>query len=1367
MKKRLLSAVLALAMALTLLPMSVFAASPASDTEPESGKTSIQYINYKDNTRKDVNGNGVGPGWIWQYEAGDGKTYWTCDSIGSIGGIVVGTNASGVWYDDIANYVNTTGTNAGTLKGTSFTLLGDAVITDAYLAANSVSGSLSVNLFGHNLNLGGDTVLNRYNSVTITDTWATQYGKTAGTVSNITRNVSDYSTVTDRTSKSASGFTLRVTGANAGAISLTGRGNNVTLTGATATGITMDGTTTVKTQKADGTISSTVVSYPGQTLTINSQAAQPNYGMGVIAPNVTGTIVVTGDGSNVRLTDVKGSSAVTVTSTGGQGLYVDGASNLGAIVVGCGTNATANQAPAPVTINSGTVQGVSRTDARKADGSANSSTTAGAITVNEKGSVGAIVAPNNTVAIHSGTVNSIALTQGSLTIDGSGATVGNVSLQLGGKTTLNVTGTGHTVGDIKVQAGANGKNLTIGSNWPTGRDNTFGEIDLGNYTGQGIKGGIFKESADTAAKAAWFSPDLQFVRKINATGVFAYYGRKELATAIADAGAAASTNDILSVIGWKGDGSGALKRIGFYNSTIDATAGPDQAIAQLSYGVSTAIYLPDKINGAAVTSWTNALEAKTYPINEQQSLSASVPTDTIKLVLQSTGATVSKLTNAESASGSNPNVTVTMNGTQVVLSGAVGQAAYEDIVVKFTTDLIGDNGKPVTFEVPVAYNTSDKTATFSTLGLSVPVGVTVNNNNVVVGNNTYTLNVSGLAKPAPSLKVADMPNGGCVGGSGKKIVVTVNVNMTQDAKDQLITQITTGAEFDWTTSPAMRQAVNSAWATITNEKTLENWVTTVQRAAWNLKNKGTPTEADLSTTGFNEVVLVPYLQMTVTQYNNNGTLTATLVPSYRVEVRGGQDIYAAAFKDRTQGTPDGEGNYVIQAGRALPALNSNLTGTGTDVGVKITFGTGMPAAFGSAYMHQDSAYVYHKEAGGEYSLTHAGKTGLGTIVLNSTPECVTMTRAVGAIDQNGQAVAGNPVISYYDSLQAAVDDTLPQLMTHLDKITVKSNYTGNGTISVSGEARSFDVVTEGNTTIASNANSDLVKVTGTGHEFTVQLLKNNVTTASIRVISDPNANGTAAITSGNVNAKPGEKVTVAVTPKQGYVVDKLNVKTNNDVAVPVTNNGNNTFTFTVPANATRVDVTPVFRLASELPFTDVATTANYYNAVKYCYEKGMILGTTSTTFAPNSTITRAQIVTILWRQAGAPRQTPEGIYKDMPGNSDFYNAVIWATHNNIATGYEDGKFYPDRAINRQELATFLYRYQVNFRKGTTAGSVGNLNGYTDGGQVELWAQPAMRWAVGNGIVSGSNNRLTPKENAPRWQAATAMYMYCNGVLGIV
>lgn len=1399
MKKRLLSAVLALAMALTLLPMSLIApsfaaaADGATISSPVSGKSTVQYVYGTDYSKKVPEGSDpVKDEWTWEYKDGN-NTYWAHGTSLS-DGIVTGLTASGTWYasSDMTSgglFVNTN----DTYKSTSFTLVGNLTISSAPLATGNVSGSLSVNLFGKNLNLGGATVLNRYQSLTITDSWYSNGWGDRGTVSGIARDVGTYTAPASGTpaTMSTSGLTLNITGADiTGSISLVGRGNTVTLTDIKSdSGIGMHGTTTVTDARGNST-----TTYAAQRLTINPKATAP-----YTKSTVGSTFSIIGDGSTVTLngTDATGAT-LGLTSTRGT-LTLSNDTSVGAITVNptsSGNSPTTN-APAAVTINDATAAGY--TYVSPANNTASSS-----LIVNAQGKVtGPISTTNGIVTLHSANVNTVTVEAGTLAIDGTSGSVNNITLGRSAantagttvsKVAFNFSGTNYTVGDIT--KAHNDTVLTIGNSWPASRTNTFGTLSLGNYAGQGIKGGIFKTHADLAEEAAWFGPDIQFYRNVNiATAdptddMFAYYGKRELSAAIADAGSNAKDINAITVIGWRGPtasqlGNDRAKFALFYNSTVD-TNDPENAVARLGYGVSTAIYLPDKINGSPVATWTDASTpaggngtAKTYGVNELVSL--SINSNDVKLVLQSTGAAVSKLTNA-TVTGNNKDITATLNGNAITLSGAVGQAGIEDVTVECTTDLMGNNGAYVKFSLNVSFDTATKAATISTLGIAPPpqgVVINTNNNTIQVGDNTYTLSVSGLTKPASELKVAGFTGSSYLYGgvdiTGTEIVPTVNVaGMGNASKLTLSNQIAgTGAAFTWVNSPAMRQAVNQAMTTITNNNQIQNWATAAQRAAWSKLNRGkTPTEADLMETGYTTVVLEPYLAVTVTQYNQSGTMTANLVPSYRVIVVSDKTTpgsYVDACKNQSGFTA--EGYYIAQQGRALTNINSNLTGSAdADVGVTIKFATpnGLPTSFNGAYMHQDGAYVYPYN-GGTYVMTHAGKTGLGTVVLNSTPHSVEMLRngVKGAIDQNGVVLTAN-VTSYYDTIQAAVDDTLPQLTDRLDTITVKSNCTDNGTISVSGEARTFDVVTEGNTTIGSNANSNLVSVTGGGHKYQVQLLKSNVTSASIVVISDPNNNGTAAITSNNVNAKPGEKVTVTVTPKQGYQTKQVTAKTNTGAAVAVTNNGNNTYTFTVPSGATRVEVTPEFIPISALPFTDVATTANYYNAVKYCYEKNLIQGTTNTTFAPNSTITRAQIVTILWRQAGAPRQTPAGIYKDMPGNSDYYNAVIWAHNNKIAEGYEDGRFYPDRAINRQELATFLYRYQIYVRKGTTAGSVGNLNSYTDASQVGTWANAAMRWAVGNGIVTSvSSGRLTPKDNAPRWQAATAMYMYCSGVLGIV
>ena len=1377
MKKRLLSAALALAMALTLLPMSVFAtiaapgteAAKATESAPASGYTTVQYVYGTDYSKLDKDGNPIANAWAWQWTDTAGtygtlnKTYWA--SKADLGGVVNGTSASGTWYADVTDLVNTTPT-IPTLRTSSFTLVGNIDLS----SISAKPTSLSVNTFGHNLTLPD---LSLVNSITITDTFYTQYGGARGTVSGLSRNVGSYNTpAPNPATMSTSGLTLSITGAAVtGGISLTGRGNRVTLTDVAVTGnIVLDGTTAVTNTPTTGS-PTTTRTYLGQSLTINPKATVP-----YTKSTVDGTISVTGNSNTVALNGVTGPSgatgAVTMTGVGGT-LTASNGSFLGAITVATGSNTTTNptltlaSAPATVTINDATVSGITY------DKAAPTYTGASTFTVNAQGRVtGAISTENGTVNVNSANVSDVTVEAGTLNVSGSNGTVGDITLGVSGtatKVSFNFSGTNYKVGDIaKVD---NATNLTIGTAWPANRTNTFGTLTLGNYTGQGIKGGIFGTAATTAAMAAWFSPDLQFFR--TDSGLHSYYGKQELATAIADAGSAAATADTICVIGYLGAGTATKKQAEFYNSMVDVSDKTD-AVALLTYGASTAIYLPNMINGTPVSTWTDASTvntpttgtAKTYGVNELVSLSSE--STGVKLVIQSSGAAVTKLTNA-TAADPNQNITVTLTNNQITLSGAVGQASFEDVKVTCTTDLIGTNGAPVTFPVVVSFDTTTKVATISTLGINPPpLGVIINtsNNTIQVGNNTYTLSVSGLTKPASNLKVAGITSGAYADNSGltgKTIVATVSASMGTAAKQTLTDAITgSGAEFDWTDSPAMQQVVNQAMTTITTNNQIENWATAAQRAAWNLNNKGkTPTESELYATGYTTVVVEPYLAMNITAFNQSGAMTATLVPSYRVLVVSTESDYIGAngvAKNKPNFTA--EGYYIAQQGRALGNPITDLTKADGTGGVTIKFATGSATATGfsaSTYMHQDSTYVYGTTDGITFELTRAGKTGLGTVVLNTTPALVKLERAAGATNvTNGKAGT-----YYYDNLQAAVDDTLPQATeTNQDKITVTAAYTGSGTIDVTGTARVFKIVTEGQTTITNANNNFTVGVDATGHNFTVQLQQSvAAATGEVEVAVNTANNGYATP---NANkAKAGDKVTVSVVPNTGYQ-GVVTAKTNTGASVPVTNNGNNTFTFTVPAGATRVDVTPVFTASSTLPFTDVATTDSFYNAVKWNYDNKYIQGTTTTTFRPYNYLTRGQIVLILYRNANSPTVNVSSYpYNDMPTyDAEMCRAIVWATNNKIVEGYGDGRFGPGLNVRNQEMAKILYEYNRYRGKTSTTPTVNLSTYFTDASSISSWAVPYVQWAVGNGVMGATSGKLfQPQLQLQRYQAAVNVYNY--------
>ena len=177
-------------------------------------------------------------------------------------------------------------------------------------------------------------------------------------------------------------------------------------------------------------------------------------------------------------------------------------------------------------------------------------------------------------------------------------------------------------------------------------------------------------------------------------------------------------------------------------------------------------------------------------------------------------------------------------------------------------------------------------------------------------------------------------------------------------------------------------------------------------------------------------------------------------------------------------------------------------------------------------------------------------------------------------------------------------------------------------------------------------------------------------------------------------------------------------------------------------------------------YTDVnPDPSNWYHPhVDYAVEHGLMNGTSATTFNPNGTITRAMVVTILYRMGGSPTMSGNPGYSDVLPGKWYSNAIKWATDTGIATGYGSGKFGPNDPVTREQMATFLMRY-AKF-KGKNPSATGSLSGYTDAGQVHSWAVDAVRWAVSIGIIQGtSSTTLNPRGNASRAQFATIAHRY--------
>lgn len=237
-------------------------------------------------------------------------------------------------------------------------------------------------------------------------------------------------------------------------------------------------------------------------------------------------------------------------------------------------------------------------------------------------------------------------------------------------------------------------------------------------------------------------------------------------------------------------------------------------------------------------------------------------------------------------------------------------------------------------------------------------------------------------------------------------------------------------------------------------------------------------------------------------------------------------------------------------------------------------------------------------------------------------------------------------------------------------------------------------------------------------------------------------------------AADGQIVYVTATPDTGYVLSSLFVKTAKGDQLKVYEaKKTGTYYFYMPDQY--VTVSAYFApAASALPFNDVAYTSWYYDAVKFVYDKGIMDGVSYYRFAPDATITRGMVVTMLWRMAGEPYEAAAG-FTDVAAGRYYTTAVAWAAKNGIVEGMTATTFAPDQAITREQLASILYRYAkwLGF-----SGYGSDISGYTDAGKVSSYAYDAMSWAVRSGVVTGTSAKVLDPQGTASRAAAAQMFM---------
>lgn len=1454
MKKRILSALLALVMVLALLPattVTAFAAVEYGTISSDLPSATVKTYEANGTTPKtyyyQVNPNGsITTVTVQRFAGGNdgtnrvyGHWYWlnNRDSQNPVyhevtSGYITGDNGSGQWYPDINAFTTTsTGTFEGTagtmitkLRSSTLTLLG-AVNLD--MSSGSWSDtSLRVDIEG----TGTLTLAQNASSVTVTSKFQSTQ---TGTVAAITRDHSAYST------KASGNAALRLdaTNVNVGAIDLTGRANTVALHNCAAAGISMAGSYYSSATAANPT-------WAGQNLTLDN------------GTTVAGAIVVNGDSNNVKIADTTAVTQ-TLTVTGNGPIAVSGRTTLGDIAV---TARGATGAYPTVSVSGGTVGAITQ---GTVTGNKNS------ITVNVSNTntqTGAITVDKGTVNLTNGNVNGdVTVKAGALNANSSSDNVhvsGKLILGDKDKTTLNLAATNSTYGGITV---ANGSNLTIngwnGNRLVEGKGSNYGVLDLTGYTGRGITGGSFANTQvfETVAKMKWLNANVQFYVKNATTGTTDLYDANELARAISDITTdTAKVAGNIIVVGQMAD-----RNIKLYNG--------QNLLAKIGYNATTGLIMPESINGMQIAQWyapgnnniilpSGVVQGVPYDAGNDLTLNASGVTAEAKKL---TNVSLNATTTVE-----NQNIRVALNGNNIALSGAVmaGAGNIATIYVDLTTDAVDEQGNVIKLQkVAIDYYPATKQVKFNMIQPSLPAagGIIQDQGATLALNNgtgeKYTVSAN-LAVSAETLQLY-------MGNNSKSpIVVTTGGKLsswTALERQALIDQIQKNGTFTIGSNRAVLEAINAAQATITSDNSVSSWITNAKNTIWRQGYKSPDTTLNTAPSGFavkdgvnltpntgafdssatqggkiaelfSTAYVVPYLVVNITDYDRNGALTATLTPYYRVDVSGA--------------TYDPDFYYTVQAGRAMSALTGTMCPNGVEVDL------GLPATFNTLKMHQDGKYVY-TGAGGVWTITHAGTNGLGSIVINNIDGTISLDgTAANSIANRVPTIA--QLRCTYDNLQAAIDDTVRGVTVQnvgagfdtYDTVKIGGAYTGECNINMTGIARKVKVVAEGQQKVTTNGKNVDVQDAG-GFTYMIQLKQDAVAAGSVAIAVNGADNGTAvastavakagqtvtitatpkagystlgmtavgngnvtvpvtgsgnswsfkvpenvtsitvtprfgiggqatvsvnnntngsAIVAGNANTvAQGSTVTVYTTPKAGYRATGVSVRFSNGTTVNATNTGTNTWSFSVPANVTTVSITPSFSVDTGLPFLDVAATEYYLPYVKFVYNHGMMKGDGNDyTFNGNGRITRGQIVTILYRLQGSPVVALNTSFKDVPANEYYAYPVAWAAASGVVNGRNTTTFDPNAAITRQELAAILYRYN-NFR-GLSSGNLSNLSQFTDRGYVDNYALTPMQWAVGNGIITGTNpNTLSPDGTATRYQAATMLTRYCQTFLKMV
>ncbi len=482
------------------------------------------------------------------------------------------------------------------------------------------------------------------------------------------------------------------------------------------------------------------------------------------------------------------------------------------------------------------------------------------------------------------------------------------------------------------------------------------------------------------------------------------------------------------------------------------------------------------------------------------------------------------------------------------------------------------------------------------------------------------------------------------------------------------------------------------------------------------------------------IVVERYMDIQVTgadATDDQKSLTLDITPMYRKVATTVNTTKEGADSIKTDG--DNPNAVSIETGKL------DITGP-------VTVTLPLPSDFvGSA----ETAYVQHK--GYEYTATIENNVATFTNPHGFSEFTITL---------NSEAVASIGEESY-TSLQAAVDAVQNGQTITLKQDGLSATVKGNKTFAVKseeGKTYTANLTAAPGYTLKDNENGSYTitkKASSSSGSGT--------TTYAVNLPSDV-TNGTLAASP--KSAAKGATVTLTVTPAEGYQLATLTVTDANGNKIALTQKSDTQYTFTMPASKVSVQATfeeiPQVHVCPAEKFTDVDTTQWYHEAIDYVIESGMMNGVAADKFAPNSTTTRGMIVTILYRLEGEPAVSGSSVFTDVSDGTWYTDAVAWAAAKGVVNGTSPTTFDPNDPITREQMAAILYRYASY--KGYDVAEKADLSSYTDAGQISAYAADPMAWANAQGLITGvTPTTLVPQGNATRAQVATILMRFCETV----